>query len=265
MSAHSPSFRTVQGARDSPVILHVPHSATTIPADARESIVLNDEQLRQELAFMTDAHTEYLAVEAARGQERTPWLFLNILSRLVIDPERLPDDQEVMAAVGMGAVYTSTSHRAVLRVPDLARDTMLRTSYFEPYAVALADLVDDRLAATGSAVIIDVHSYPTEALPYELHADDARPPVCLGVDPDHTPDELVRKATEALAAVGDVRLNEPFAGTYVPLRHFQQDRRVESLMVELRRDTYMVEPGGAIHRGAEPVVAALAHLISQVG
>ncbi len=31
-------------------------------------------------------------------------------------------------------------------------------------------------------------------------------------------------------------VNEPFAGTYVPQRHYQQDRRVLSIMLELRRD-----------------------------
>lgn len=254
----------VQGASESPIILHVPHSSTMIPPEARESILLDDEQLAAEVRFMTDAHTAHLTSEAAEASGTSPWLFVNQLSRLVIDPERLPDHEEEMVSVGMGAVYTGTSHRGVLRRKDADRDKALRAAFFDPYAEALADLVDERLAATGRAVIIDMHSYPTLALPYELHQHDARPPVCLGVDTDHTSNALVQMAADALRPIGEVGLNKPFAGTYVPLRHYGREPRVESIMIELRRDIYMVEPGGDIHEGAADVVKALANLLRRM-
>lgn len=191
-----------------------------------------------------------------------PWLFVNQLSRLVVDPERLPDDREEMVAVGMGAVYTRTSHGEPLRAPDRRRDEGLRATYFAPYAAALADLVDARIEATGQAVIIDVHSYPSRPLPYELHAGDRRPAVCLGIDEDHTPAYLRRAAESAFAAVGELGTNEPFSGTYVPLRHYRRDGRVHSVMVEIRRDAYMTEPGGVRTTGVASVTCALANLIS---
>ena len=46
----------------------------------------------------------------------------------------------------------------------------------------MTSLVEQRLADTGRAVIIDVHSYPHDRLPYELYPDRRRPAVCLGVD-----------------------------------------------------------------------------------
>ena len=66
-----------------------------------------------------------------------------------------------MNRVGMGAVYTRTSTGARLRADDATHRARLIATYFEPYSRALADLVDDRLAATGRAVILDLHSFPS--------------------------------------------------------------------------------------------------------
>ena len=231
------------GAPDCPVILHVPHAATRIPPDARESILLTDAELAVELGHMTDAHTDVLAAAAAREAGGRPWQFVNRCSRLVVDPERFPDDREEMLDVGMGAVYSATSHRTTLRGPDPDRDRLLIATYFDPYAQALTELVDQRLADCGSAVIIDVHSYPAVALPYERHAELPRPPICLGVDDLHTPDWLIDAARDALSAIGECRVDEPFQGTYVPLPHFRNDERVASIMIEIRRDVYCSEDG----------------------
>ena len=92
-----------------------------------------------------------------------------------------------MRRIGMGAVYTRTSHGRPLRHDDPEHTEELLATHYRPYAAAVADLVDERLAATGHAVILDVHSYPAEALPYELHGGGPRPVVCLGTDPAHTP------------------------------------------------------------------------------
>ena len=230
------SFAVVDGDPGSPVILHVPHSATTIPGWVRDRIILDDAVLAIELGHMTDAGTDTVAHAAASHAARRPWLVVNRLSRLVVDPERFPDDREEMRAAGMGAVYTRTSHGEQLRQADPVHEQRLLEAFFHPYADAVAALVDKRLAAIGRVVIIDVHSYPHGQLPYERHPDRGRPAVCLGVDDLHTPGWLLTAATHAFAAIGDIAVNEPFAGTYVPLRHYEAgDTRVASVMVELRR------------------------------
>lgn len=257
------SFALVSGADDSPVILHVPHSSREIPAEVRAGIVLDDPALERELDHITDAHTAEIAAEAAALAGLTPWRFVNRLSRLVVDPERFPDEREEMLAVGMGAVYTRTTHKEVLREGD-GRPGPLIERYFRPYAQAMSEAVADRLAATGRAVIIDVHSYPTRALPYELHGSGPRPPVCLGTDPFHTPPELLAAASEAFSQIGERGLDSPFAGTYVPLEFYGRDPRVAALMVEIRRDTYMTEPGGRATAGLGALAQALARLVDAV-
>ncbi|WP_067567909.1 N-formylglutamate amidohydrolase [Nocardia acidivorans] len=257
------SIEVLPGAADSPVILHVPHSSRVIPPTVRSGIILDDRALTRELDHITDAHTAHLAATAAALSATRPWQFVNRLSRLVIDPERFPDEREEMLAVGMGAVYTRTTHRDLLRLEDFD-PTPLLDRYFHPYARAMTDAVTDRLRATGRAVIIDVHSYPTAPLPYELHGDGDRPPICLGVDDFHTPPDLKAHAAAAFADFGGIGINSPFAGTYVPLAHYGIDRRVSALMVEIRRDTYMYEPGGAPGPGLEHLARALASLVEKV-
>ncbi|MEI5521639.1 N-formylglutamate amidohydrolase [Streptomyces brasiliscabiei] len=266
----SASYRLLPGAPGSPVLLHVPHSSRVIPAAVRDGIVLDDTALERELDHITDAYTDRIAGRAAdlasvRSGAR-PWTFVNRLSRLVVDPERFPDEREEMLAVGMGAVYTRTTHREVLRpAGDDGRPRdggqALVDGCFHPYAAAMTDAVADRLAAAGRAVVVDVHSYPSEPLPYELHGDGPRPPICLGTDPFHTPPALRAAAEEAFAGFGGTGVDSPFAGTYVPLRYYGHDPRVTAVMIEIRRDVYMTEPGGA---AAEPDVEALAEALARL-
>src|SRR4051794_41161112 len=129
------SFITIAGDRASPWILHVPHSSARIPGWIRGQIVLDDDALASELVAMTDAHTDLLAraiVERVSG--RRPWSFVNRLSRLVVDPERFPDERELMNSVGMGAVYTRTSTGRRLRAENPSHHPELISTLFEPYS-----------------------------------------------------------------------------------------------------------------------------------
>ncbi|MFD8235416.1 N-formylglutamate amidohydrolase [Streptomyces sp. NPDC059696] len=260
MTDAPPPFELLPGTGRSPVILHVPHSAREIPDAVRERIVLGDEELERELDHITDAHTAKIAATAAGLAGVTPWRFVNRLSRLVVDPERFPDEREEMLAVGMGAVYTRASHGGALRPAGFDAGPLV-ARYFEPYARAMTRAVADRLDVTGRAVIIDVHSYPSRRLPYELHGEGPRPAVCLGTDSFHTPPALLDAAREAF---GETELDTPFSGTYVPLEFHGRRPEVSALMVEIRRDTYMTEPGGPAGPGLERLGRALASLVDAV-
>jgi N-formylglutamate amidohydrolase len=259
-----PAFEIIPGTADGAVVLHVPHGSRAVPEAERTRILLDDAALAAELDAMTDGHTDLIAARAADAATPRPWTFANRLSRLVVDPERFPDEREEMRAVGMGAVYTRTSCGEPLRPADAAHENALLSQYFHPYAQAMTELVDGRLAAAGQAVIIDVHSYPSKPLPYELHADGPRPPICLGTDAFHTPPWLLDAARTAFGDCGGIELNTPFAGCYVPLKHYGRTGAVAALMLEIRRDVYTTEPGGAPTLGLDHVVAALARLVEAV-
>jgi N-formylglutamate deformylase len=248
------AFDVLPGDPSSPVILHVPHSSR----DLVDSGLFPD-IVGEELDHLTDAHTDLIALRAAETAGKRPWIFVNRLSRLVVDPERFADDE--MLAAGMGPVYTHGHAGRRLRADDPSRDAVLLRDHFQPYAEAMTTLTGERLAATGRAIVLDVHSYPTVKLPYELHGDGPRPPVCLGTDPFHTPEPLIAAAR---AAFGETGLDSPFAGCYVPLTHYHRDPAVTALMIEIRRDTYMIEPGGPPTAGLAVMAAALASLVDAV-
>jgi N-formylglutamate deformylase len=256
-------FTVLAGGPGSRVVLHVPHASTAIPPEVRAGLLLDDEELARELALMTDAHTDLLAGQAAEKAAVRPWSLVNQLSRLVVDPERFPDERETMSEVGMGAVYTATQDGRPLRSADPVGHGELLDRWFHPYAQAVTDLVDARLAAAGQVTIIDVHSYPSRRLPYEI-GGDLRPAVCLGVDAAHTPDWLLSAGRTAFAGCGDVAVDSPFAGCYVPLKHYGKQPAVTALMVEIRRDRYQVEPGGPVHDGLDSLRDGLAALIDMI-
>lgn len=257
------SFRIVPGDPRSSVIIHVPHASRRIPIDVRKGILLNDFVLEHELDLMTDAFTDVIASRAAAQAKIRPWLFINELSRLVVDPERFPDEREEMNAVGMGAVYTRTASGKVLRNLPVDEISGLVGRYYAPYAGAFENLVDGRIGAVGGVSIIDLHSYPLVALPYEVHADRPRPEVCLGVDAFHTPPTLTSLVSSALlgsGAVTEVADDGPFEGTYVPLKHYGVDERAQSIMIELRRDLYTTAPTQLDESVADALSVGLARI-----
>jgi len=161
----------------------------------RPQFLLDDDDLAGELRLMTDWHTAELFTLPA--DEAVTVRFP--VSRLVVDPERFEDpDAERMEAVGMGAVYTKTSHGAPLRDEAEAarRREALLARYYRPHHAALEAATAAALAAHGRCLIIDCHSFPSRPLPYEFKVSADRwrvihrPAVCIGTDttlPPHAP------------------------------------------------------------------------------
>lgn len=181
-----------------------------------------------------------------------------------MDPERFPDDDaEPMAAVGQGAVYTRTTGGAALRDADPVERARLMDRWYAPYHAALAGLVGAALDASGRCLVLDAHSFASVPLPSEPDRDPDRPDVCLGTDAFHTPRALVAALRAALEAEGfRVAVDRPFTGTLVPLPWYRTDARVTSVMVEVRRGTYMDETTGEALPALGDVAARLRRAVA---
>ena len=229
-------------------VLHIPHSSQQVPAQERQAIRFGDAALNSELLRMTDAFTDELfpvtPVEAGR--------VVFPLSRLVCDVERFPSDEnEPMAARGMGVIYVRTSMGVVLRVPpDASGRQMHLDRWYRPHHASLERLVNDVVARSGVCLIVDCHSFPSVALPYEPDQRLGRLDICIGTDPFRT-SSLLRDAIVAVAEDEgySVAIDAPFAGALVPLPHFGKNRRVLSVMIEVDRRLYMDEHSGAKNSG----------------
>ncbi len=237
----------VLGGPSIPLLAHIPHGGTRIPADVRRGLLIDDERLDGELLALTDWHTPQLFAPPAVAAGGVA--IVNRLSRLVVDPERLPEAREPMARLGLGAIYTRTADGAPLRdARDAAVRVALLDRYFQPWAEAVDRLVSEALERHGRCLIVDGHSFPSRPLPYEDPAF-ARPDVGLGFADPHTPGELVTALTAACEMRAlSVAHNNPFAGSYVPLPRFGVDARVSSVMIEVNRARYLDEETG--ERGA---------------
>lgn len=235
-----------------PVVVHIPHASTQIPAAVRDGFLLDDGGLKRELLLMTDHFTDRLFDLPA--DQATCVVFP--ISRLVVDPERFPDDvQEAMAAKGMGVVYTKTSDgKDLRRSPSPEEREALLAEYYWPHHTCLSQTVSDVLDAHGRCLIIDAHSFPSHPLLYESDQRPDRPEICIGTDPYHTPAELSAAAYDAFLKHGfGVAMNAPFAGSMVPLDRYNMDRRVASIMVEVNRALYLDEKTGEPLPGFEAI------------
>lgn len=148
----------------------------------------------------------------------------------------------------MGAVYISTSEGAPLRRVSAERRTQLLEAHYWPHHRALDSAALASLDAFGKCIIVDAHSFPT--IPLRTQRDiGIGPEIGIGTDPTHTSPALRDFAVTYFQQHGlSTSVDTPFSGTMVPNAFYQKDARVQSIMIEVRRDLYLDE--ATLERGA---------------
>ncbi len=210
------------------MILHIPHSSI----DTKN--IRFDCDLEQELYRMTDIDTDKLFSYSNSTRIILP------VSRLICDVERFEDDNlEVMASKGMGVCYITNSFGGKLRDVAESERADIINKYYKPHHQSLSDAVDAELKEKGSTLLIDCHSFSNIPLPHEDSQITPRPDICIGTDSFHTPQSLIDVTVDYFKKCGyTVQINDPFAGTLIPMKHYQTDKRVSGIMIELNRDLY---------------------------
>lgn len=225
----------------SPLLLHIPHASTCIPDEAFSDFVVDRDTLDAELLRLTDRFTDALYGDGFPEAQ----IVAADVSRLVVDVERFANDaHEPCAAHGMGAVYVRTSTGAPLRVLSETRRAQLMNEYYWPHHRRLDALTTRALEQFGRCVIIDAHSFPVAPMPTQVDFGDPRE-IGIGTDAMHTSAALAEVVHTFFTDRGfRVGVNRPFAGALVPNAYYGRDQRVQSVMIEVRRDLYMDERTG---------------------
>lgn len=192
------------------------------------------EVLKNEIAILTDWFTDEL-FDLPYSKVVAPF------SRIFCDVERFPDDKdEVMAQFGMGMCYTHTDDNKVMREVTPSLRSVIETNYYRKHHEEFERLTSEALSKYNKVVIIDCHSFPDIPMRRDLKQDVSRPDFCIGTDNFHTPDKLASSAVNFLQNQGySVNINNPYAGSIVPLIHYQKNKSVMSLMIEINRKLYM--------------------------
>ena len=123
-------------------------------------------------------------------------------------------------------------------------------------------MVHEVISRSGSCLIVDCHSFPSVALPYEVDQTEQRADFCVGTDPFHTPSPIRDAIVAAANDLGySITVDAPFSGALVPLAFYRKNHRVRSVMIEVNRRMYMDENSGLKNREFEQVRGAVGQLI----
>ena len=228
-----------------PLLLICDHASNFIPRSLA-SLGLHETQLARHIAY--DIGIAEVTRQLARRLDATA--MLSGFSRLIVDPNRDPEDPTQIAQIGDGAVVPGNRN-----LNPAARRARLET-FFEPYHEAIEARLD-ALEAHGSApAVISVHSFTPVMRGFE------RPwQVCALWNRDpRLPLPFMDKLRALGFTVGD---NEPYSGRdrhgYSMHRH-PEPRGLANLLIEIRQDQIDTHHGAA--DWAETLAGVLAEILA---
>ena len=115
--------------------------------------------------------------------------------------------------------------------------------FWQPYHTELQNLLNDARQQFGTAILVDCHSMPHEAMDGIARSGRTAPEIVLGDRFGAAAGaEVVDRIEAAFAAAGfKVARNAPFAGAYVTQAYGRPSRNQHAVQVEIDRALYMDE------------------------
>jgi N-formylglutamate deformylase len=233
--------------RVGPMIYASPHSGRVYPKAMLALARVGLSALRKSEDAFVD---ELFAAAANHG---APLLSANVARAFVdlnrdpseLDPDMFHEKLTLSGAAsprvqaGLGAIPRVTGDGQRIywrRLPLAEADRRLAHVYF-PYHQALRSLIDQAIAASGSAVLLDCHSMPASA------RGPTAPDMVLGDRFGASCHPAITGLVEgALRRMGyRVSRNAPFAGGYTTQTYGRPHGRVHALQIEINRGLYLDE------------------------
>jgi len=212
------------------IIIHIPHSSIFIP----DYTGFNLEFLEKEIIKLTDWGTDIIF-----NNDNVTTIKPNF-NRVFCDVERLDDDNEEMFKYGRGFFYTKTDDNKLLRKNIDNIKSKIYNNYYKPHHKLLTETVNNKLMNNGLCIIFDVHSFSNTPFKTDINQNPNRPDICLGIDEFHTPKYFIDYVKNAYEKYNlKVEINNPYKGTIIPLKYYNKNNNVNSIMIEINRDLYM--------------------------
>lgn len=211
----------MENVQSQKLLVHVPHASTYIPEDVWPEFIVSRERVEAEAIISADLYTDEMAKQAWPNAK----IIQAQISRIVVDVERYDDDNlEEMAAKGRGVLYTHDHKGFKIRnsVSEKRRRELLARHY-RPHWKELK-------AQASEAILIDLHTYPSEPWTIECHAQGSRPEIDIGFTPSLTPRSWVSALSKHFSDLGyEVGHNTPYEGVI-------DTGAKAAVMIEIRRD-----------------------------
>ncbi len=234
----------------SPLVLAIAHAGERIPDDA----AWLKGKPASVLATDLDRHLDDLYVPTARA------LGLDCVvaeyHRYAVDVNRAPESVDKSVVVGAtappgsmprGIHRVATTRGVPLLTEPISRPTHERLvkQAYEPHHQRINELSSAREgAAPGWSLLLDLHSFPSVALPWDLDPGKVRTMdiVVSDLDGKSARRDLVEMVRAAYADAGfRVTHNFPYLGSHTIRRHGRPEKRRHAIQVELNRAAYMNE------------------------
>lgn len=218
------------------LILHIPHSSTDIPLS--EGFVQYKQKIKQEIIKLTDWYTDDLFDSDIDERIIAPF------SRVFCDVERFADDElELMSKVGMGVLYERFDSDEPLRIVTPKIRERILSEYYWKHHDQLTAAVDNQLTSENCSLIVDCHSFPSTPLLKAVNQEKNTPDFNIGTDEFHTPQKYIDASIDFFESKGyTLGIDWPYSGSIVPMKYYQKDKRVNSIMLEINRKLYLNEP-----------------------
>lgn len=237
--------------QQTPVVFASPHSGRAYPADFLAQSVLSAHQIRSsEDAFVDilfgDAPlfgAPLLAAEAPRA-----YIDLNRASD-ELDPaviegiSHVAHNPRISSGLGVIPRVVSGGRQIYRGKLSFAQAQARINQIWHPYHDALRQLIETTYRDFGSAVLLDCHSMPHEAIDGHLRPGQPRPEVVLGDRFGASAGREVMDHVESAFANAGLRVarNTPFAGAYVTQSYGRPSVGRHVIQIEIDRSLYMDE------------------------
>jgi N-formylglutamate amidohydrolase len=217
------------------LILHIPHSSSEIPL--LDGYVSSHAKIQQEIIKLTDWYTDDLFDSDVDVKIVAPF------SRVFCDVERFADDElEIMSKVGMGVLYEKLDSDELLRKVSPELREKILTNYYWKHHENLTTKVEKELKINGECLIVDCHSFPSTPLLKAINQNSNTPDFNIGTDSFHTPKKYIDASITYFENLGyTLGVDWPYSGSIVPMKYYQKEKRVSSIMLEINRKLYLNE------------------------